>query len=667
MNKKAIMYWLEKWTSPPPDENREELRFWQERVIYSFLLIGITLGSIVMIQGALLSIKAGFLALAILNIAIYAWVWVLFFRSSFHFYFRALNIIVISYGIGLILLVVTGPFGAGPTWLFFFPVVTGLLLRFRWAIISLGINLLTMIGFSWLTTTGMYNWPFLLVHQLETWVVICLNFMLLSTIATVSIVLVVRGLQASLSDKKIAFDSLKVRNQELHRSNLRLVDEISAKKEAQEYLQKSEQALKASEIRFRELVNLLPLAYFLIDSKFILRFINKKAVETFGFSEENLDLQLNFHTMNMLMPRDRQIAIENINRAFNGEDIGWISYTARTENGREFPIEIYTVAVLKEKEIVGVQGLMVDVTDKLEKEKLRNEKDIIEKTNKAISDWVSFIAHEIRTPISGPLSYAQLGLRKLDSQRITVGFSRIEQALDRMPELDTKILADIRAEVDSLEKATLSEIDKLVNYFERIINTSQRLNLLLNELLDLSKLESGHMPFDMKKANMTTIIEEAILELEATLSEKQLQLMFHKTDINTEIECDSFRIGQLIRNLLSNAIKFTPEGKTITIICEESRMKLGRRRYDRQSPSLMVTIADEGIGIPKDQISLVFNKFKQSRKAREGEGTGLGLPICKEIITAHSGRIWAESIEQQGTQFHFSIPYELERPDDPQF
>ena len=653
------MFWLARWTSPPADKNRTELRSWQERIIYSFLLIGITFGSVVMIQGSLLSIKEGLLALAGFNFAIYVWVWVLFFRRSFTFHFRVLNITVLSYCVGLLLIVVTGPFGAGPTWLFFFPIVTGLLLEFRWAILSLGVNLLTMVGFGWLAATGIYNWPFLSAQPLETWGVICLNFLLLNTIATVSIVLIVRGLQASLSDKKDALDSLQVRNQELQRSNRLLVEEMSAKKEAQGHLQKSEKALKASEIRFRELVNLLPLAYFLIDSEFILRFINRKAKESFGFSDNNLDLQLNSQTIGMLVPAHRQKAMEDISRAFKGEDIGWISYTAVTENGREFPIEMYTVAVLKEQEIVGVQGIVVDVTDKQEKEQLRNEKRIIEKTNKAISDWVDFIAHEIRTPISGPLNYSQLGLKKLDRRKVSEAFSRFGQTLGQTPGLDLKNFTGLRTDLDQLENIILVEMDNLSKYFERIFSSSLRLSHLLDELLDLSKLESGHMPFEIKKANMRSIIEEATFDLEATLLQKQLRLVIHDSDFNTEIECDSFRIGQLIRNLLSNAIKFTPEGKVITITCEVSKIKSDHQQVEDLKPALTVTITDEGIGIPKDQLSLVFDKFKQSRKTRKGEGTGLGLPICREIVTTHGGKIWVESIEQHGTSFHFTIPYGL--------
>jgi len=157
---------------------------------------------------------------------------------------------------------------------------------------------------------------------------------------------------------------------------------------------------------------------------------------------------------------------------------------------------------------------------------------------------------------------------------------------------------------------------------------------------------------------MSAIVEDAVFELEATALEKNLRLEVARPDFITQVECDSFRIGQLVRNLLSNAIKFTPESKKIAVSFEESDIMLGRREYDNKMAALKVTVADEGIGIPPDQISSVFEKFKQSRKTRKGEGTGLGLPICREIITAHGGKIWLENNKNVGgTLCHFSIPY----------
>ncbi len=168
------------------------------------------------------------------------------------------------------------------------------------------------------------------------------------------------------------------------------------------------------------------------------------------------------------------------------------------------------------------------------------------------------------------------------------------------------------------------------------------------------------MEFIIQPVNFISLAQEARMEMEPLLLEKELQLDITHDDIPLNIECDEFRIGQVVRNLLSNAIKFTPGGKKIDIViadtasCKDSCPD--ESLHDR-NPGMQVSIIDEGPGIPADEILSVFEKFRQSRTARTGEGTGLGLPICKEIIEAHRGLIWAKSEERQGTSVRFILPY----------
>lgn len=534
---KQVQNKLVRLTTPLPGEGMTELRYWQERIIYSFLLIGVTLGLFVLVPSVALSFREGLIVIAILDIAIYAWVLVLFFCRFFPYRFRVLSVIVLSFVLGLVLLIVTGPFGAGPTWLFFFPVLTGLLLEFRYAIASLLINTLSLLVFGWLIAVGLYDWSFVDFHALESWIVISLNFLLLNAVATVAIVMVVQGLQASLLEKQAVLSSLEARNVELRESNEQLQSEIETRLAAQENLHRSEAALKASEI----------------------------------------------------------------------------------------------------------------------------QKSIAEKANRAISEWVNFIAHEIRTPVSAPLGFARLGIGKLDRKQVDAALAPLRVAGARLKRVSGDEAGQCERQLAFLEKTILKESDTLSGYFERIQHSALRLNRLLNELLDLSKLEAGRMVFDMQPMNMRTVIADVTAELEPSLLEKQLELHVDCGDGETIIEGDGFRIAQLLQNLFTNAIKFSPQGKSITILCENSEIRCGRRLYDRLVPALKVTVADQGIGIPEDQIEMVFAKFKQSRKTRQGEGTGLGLPICREIVIAHSGRIWVESTEQAGSRFHFELPLRQER------
>ena len=650
----------ERWTSPPPDENRSELQYWQERILYSFLLISIVLGLIVLIPSVMLSIKEDLWIVAVADAFIYVWALVLFFYRRLSYKIRVMSVVVLSYGLGLELLIIVGPFGGGPVWLFFFPIVTGLLTNLTFAIISQLINGLTFFVFGWLVFHSYYDWPFLEVHPMESWVVMALNFLLLNSIATLSIAIVSQGLQNSLSQKKAALNALKANNEELRFTNQRLVDEINLKNQATSNLQRSENALRESEIRFRELVSVLPLGYFLLDKDFTLRFINQKAINTFGFDEQMLDKAWQPDSMTMLAAEDRQRVFDSLLQVFQGSEMGWGRYTISLKKG-DIPVEIYAGAIANRQDTAGVHGLIVDITDRLEKESLKTAKEVAEKTNQSISEWVSFIAHEIRGPISAPLSYSKLGLEKLKSDRFISPLSEIEALIVRSFQNNADS-SDPARQVFSKFKETLEESrGNLEKYFDRIYTASDRLNALLDELLDLSKLESGRMSFSFQQASLHSIVQDAVLEFEAIIREKELVLKIEEPGMNTTIECDPFRIGQLIRNLLSNAVKFTPKDKTIEISFIADTIKKGRRSYDIEVPAVRTTVADQGIGIPASDLDQVFEKFKQSRKSRKGEGTGLGLPICKEIVVAHSGWIEVESQENKGASFSFTLPCQRDR------
>ncbi|MBU2648288.1 PAS domain S-box protein [bacterium] len=651
---------VNRWTIPKDITDDGSIRYWQERIVFSFLLVGLILGFMVLIPSVWLSIKEDLWTVAGIDIAIYLWVVILFFKRTISFIVRAASIIIMSYVLGMVLLIVIGPFGGGPVWLFFFPIITALLADYRISILSLLVNVLTLVGLAMLIYFGWINWEFATENPVEKWIVIGLNFLLLSSITTIIITQVIFGLRVSAIRTGYVLKSLEQKNIELQESNRQLNDEINAKQTAQISLVKSKHELKDSEIRFKELVNLLPLAYFLVDTDYVLQFVNRKAMDVFGFTDVSVEDRAAVKSFDMVIPADRNRARENVRRCFEGDDIGWIPYRGISATGREFPIEVYTTAVIKDDTIVGVQGVAVDISDRLEKEELRNAKEVAEKANLAISGWVDLIAHEIRTPISGPLSYSKLGLRKLSNTRIEESLDDIYQRLASFDGKDER-LDPFKTRIFGLQSDLRTLNRSLSNYFQRILMAAERLNLLLNDLLDLSKLESGKMSFAMEKSDLMAIIWEAKMEMEALISEKGVTLEVREPGFDAIAECDSFRIGQVIRNLLSNAIKYTPVGKKITIYLQQSDIRFGRRSYDHKVPAIQVTVSNEGSMIPQDQMNAIFEKFKQSRKTPAGLGTGLGLAICKEITSAHAGNIWAESSEKLETKFHFMIPYEQER------
>jgi len=237
-----------------------------------------------------------------------------------------------------------------------------------------------------------------------------------------------------------------------------------------------------------------------------------------------------------------------------------------------------------------------------------------EKANHAKSEFLANMSHEFRTPMHAILSYSKFGIDK---------FNRVS-------------------------------VNRLVHYFTQIRKSADRLMHLLNDLLDLSKLELGNAKNQIQNEDIRKIIYESVAELRSTVKEKDLNLFIDSSDDTREIECDAYKIGQVIRNLLSNAIKFSSPSATIRISCETSHIEL----EDEQIPAMKVTVSDQGVGIPEAELATIFDKFTQSSRTKTGAGgTGLGLAICYEIIQSHNGRIWAKNNADGGASISFLLPF----------
>ena len=231
-------------------------------------------------------------------------------------------------------------------------------------------------------------------------------------------------------------------------------------------------------------------------------------------------------------------------------------------------------------------------------------KELAESANIAKSDFLANMSHELRTPMHAILSFSRFGIKK--SETVT-------------PE-------------------------KNLEYFKKIETSGERLLSLLNDLLDLSKLESGKQELDINNYRLSEITCEVIDEFELLLHEKNIQIHLDNNELNAEANCDKPKIGQVIRNLVSNAIKFSEQNYQISI------------RINEEPEFIRFEIEDEGIGIPDEELEQVFDKFIQSSKTKTGAGgTGLGLPICREIISLHKGEIAAEHGKEGGALFWFTL------------
>jgi len=207
-------------------------------------------------------------------------------------------------------------------------------------------------------------------------------------------------------------------------------------------------------------------------------------------------------------------------------------------------------------------------------------------------------------------------------------------------------LAGIKAMVETLGGGAIDDKEAARDFLARIDSEVSRLTQLVAELTELSRIEIGKAELKKEPVDLNQLVEEVIHQLSPQAERQKLSILQDFASDLPFIHADKDRIRQVMANLVHNAIKFTPAGGRITITTQVLE------------GSVLVDIADTGIGIPKEDLPRVFERFYKGDKARAGEGTGMGLAIAKHVIEAHGGSIWVRSEEGKGSTFSFSLPFQ---------
>lgn len=234
------------------------------------------------------------------------------------------------------------------------------------------------------------------------------------------------------------------------------------------------------------------------------------------------------------------------------------------------------------------------------------------------SDFLSTVSHELRTPMTSVVGFAKLVRKKLDEV------------------VSPKVAGDDKA---------ARAISQISGNMDIIVKESERLTLLINDVLDSAKLDAGKVEWQFSRQAPAQLIEQAVAVTAALADQQGVQLKQRASADLPDVRADSQRVQQVLINLISNAIKFAPGGE-ITVDAV------------RQDGFVLFSVADTGIGIAAEHLDKVFDKFRQisDTLTDKPQGTGLGLSICRQIVSQHGGRIWAESEPGRGSTFHFTLP-----------
>ncbi len=205
-------------------------------------------------------------------------------------------------------------------------------------------------------------------------------------------------------------------------------------------------------------------------------------------------------------------------------------------------------------------------------------------------------------------------------------------------------LAGIKAMVETLRDGAVDDKETAGDFLARIDSEVDRLTQLVAELTELSRIETGKAELKKEPVDLNQLVDVAIAQLSPQAKRQKLSISREFAADLPSVPADKERVRQVITNLVHNAIKFTPAGGRITITSRALEQ------------SVVVDIADTGVGIPKEDLPRVFERFYKGDKARAGEGTGMGLAIAKHVIEVHGGSIWVRSEEGKGSTFSFSLP-----------
>jgi len=284
-------------------------------------------------------------------------------------------------------------------------------------------------------------------------------------------------------------------------------------------------------------------------------------------------------------------------------DLMWSS------SGDSFPVELWSSPLIQNDRVGGAVVIFTDITERLRiEESLRLAKESAEAANRAKSDFLANMSHELRTPMNGILGMAALAL-------------------------DTELSAEQR------------------EYLGMVKSSGESLLTLLNDILDLSKIESGKLELEVVDFSIEDCVEQALQPVIPQAQEKGIDLIWDAVGVPPLVRGDQVRLRQVLINLVGNALKFTKEGD-ITILAELSDKTESTMRFH-------FSISDTGIGIPIEKQRKIFEAFAQADMSttRRYGGTGLGLSISERLVKLMNGRIWLESEVGKGSKFHFEVSF----------
>jgi signal transduction histidine kinase len=245
--------------------------------------------------------------------------------------------------------------------------------------------------------------------------------------------------------------------------------------------------------------------------------------------------------------------------------------------------------------------------------------------------------------------------------QLAAAFNRMSGELDSVEQLRRELVANVSHELKTPITALRAHLENLLDGVEKpdpanlqiMLTQSDRLTRLVEQLLELSRLESGDLPFEPRALPLSSLVTDVVSEVRVSRADREVSVDNQVPAELAPVWADPERVHQVLFNLLDNAVRFTPPGGRVLVTAQ------------RQNGSCEVTVADTGPGIPAEHLPRLFERFYRvdsARSAKDG-GTGIGLAIARSVVEAHGGHIRAESEVGRGSAFTFDLPVAPREPD----
>lgn len=364
------------------------------------------------------------------------------------------------------------------------------------------------------------------------------------------------------------------------------------------------EALQESERKYRTLIDESQDGIFIIqDAK--IQFANEAFGRMAGYNRKEVT-GMNFS--DLIAPEDVEMVTDRYRRRQAGEDVPRdYEFRMLHRDGKTRIIVNMIVGLINYRGRIASMGTIKDITERKRNEEIRIENERLAYASKAKSDFLANMSHELRTPLNSIIGFSEL-LKQMAPKELT---------------------------------------EKQQHYVDNVLLSSNHLLGLINDILDLSKVEAGKIDLVIEKISLPAVINETLSLIKEKAAKHNVQLE-KELDAQLEfIEADKQRFKQIFFNLLSNAVKFSKsEGGTVTIITK------------KEGNTAKISIRDTGIGIKEEDMRKLFKEFEQldSGISRRYGGTGLGLAITKKLVELHGGSITVESKYGEGSTFSFAIP-----------